>query len=86
MAADMREAWGRTKHRLVLTGHVHHESRKDRFGVAIETVPVLIPNDAYSANAGYRSARAMQVIVLDREFGEDQRHTFNADRFYRSNV
>jgi hypothetical protein len=84
MAADMREAWGRTKHRLIFTGHVHHESRKDHYGVAIETVPVLIPNDAFAANAGYRSARAMQVIVLDREHGEDQRHTFNADRFYRS--
>lgn len=84
MAADMREAWGRTKHRLILTGHVHHESRSDNYGVAIETVPVLIPNDAYSASAGYRATRAMQVLVLDREFGEDQRHTFNAERFYRS--
>lgn len=84
MAADMPEAWGRTKHRLWLTGHVHHESRKDYAGVAVESVAVLIPNDAYAANAGYRSRRQMQVLVLDREFGEVERHTFNAARFNRS--
>lgn len=84
MAADMPEAWGRTEHRLVLSGHVHHESRKDFTGFAMESVPVLIPNDAYAANGGYRSHRAMQVIVLDKQDGEVERHTFNAKRFNRS--
>lgn len=84
MAADMPEAWGRTDHRLILTGHVHHESRKDMRGAIFETVPVLIPNDAYAANAGYRSRRAMQVIILDAIDGEVERHTFNAKRFNRS--
>jgi hypothetical protein len=83
LAADMPEAWGRTEHRLILTGHVHHESRKDMRGAVHESVPVLIPNDAYSANAGYRSARAMQVITLDKLDGEVERHTFNAKRFNR---
>lgn len=84
MAADMPAAWGSTEHRLWLTGHVHHESRKDYAGVAVESVAVLIPNDAYAANAGYRSRRQMQVLVLDREHGEVERHTFNAARFNRS--
>lgn len=84
MASDMPEAWGRTEHRLILTGHVHHESRKDMRGAVHETVPVLIPNDAYASNAGYRSRRAMQVLTLDALDGEVERHTFNAKRFHRS--
>ena len=83
MANDMAEAWGRCSERIVFTGHVHHESRSDEYGVALETVPVIIPNDAYAAGAGYRSRRAMQVIIFDREFGEIERHTYNPARFYR---
>ena len=91
MAADMPEAWGRTEHRFWLTGHVHHGSQqvfggKDYTGASVETVPVLIPNDAYSANAGYRNRRQMQVLVLDREYGEVSRHSFNATRFHRSTL
>lgn len=84
MASHQPEAWGRTTQRVVFTGHVHHESRKDIRGVAVEKVPVIIPNDAYAADAGYHSRRAMQVVIFDREFGEDQRHTFNPERFYRT--
>jgi hypothetical protein len=83
MANDMAEAWGRCPERIIFTGHVHHESRSDEYGVALETVPVIIPNDAYATNAGYRSRRAMQVIIFDREYGELERHTYNPARYYR---
>lgn len=84
MANDMRASWGRCENRYIFTGHVHHKSMaKDESGVSRETVPVLIPNDAHSANAGYRNARQMQVVIYDRHYGEEQRHTFNAERFFK---
>jgi len=84
LANDMRESWGRCENRYIFTGHVHHKSmNKDESGVSRETVPVLIPNDAYAATHGYRNARQMQVIIYDRTFGEEQRHTFNAERFFK---
>ncbi len=85
MANDMREAWGRCENRYIYTGHIHHKSfGKDESGVWRESVPVLIPNDAHAANMGYRNTRKMEVVVYDRQFGEEQRHTFNSERFYRS--
>lgn len=83
MANDMAEAWGRCPERVIFTGHVHHKSADDKSGVGVETVPVLIPNDAYAADAGYRSRRRMEVVVFDREFGESERHVYNPVRFYR---
>lgn len=85
MAHDMREAWGRCSEYHIFTAHVHHGSKKDDdyHGVTVETVPVIIPNDAYAADAGYRSKRRMQVVVYDREYGEIERKTYNPARFYR---
>ena len=81
MAHDMPEAWGRTSHRLWMTGHVHHESRKEYAGCKVETFGVLAPADAYSAHAGYRSEQSMKAIVFHREHGEVERHTVNPSMF-----
>jgi hypothetical protein len=81
MANDMAEAWGRCPERIIFTGHVHQESRSDEYGVILEQVPVIIPPDAYAAE-NYRSRRAMQAIVFDREYGEIERRTYNPRRFY----
>jgi hypothetical protein len=47
-AAEWPEVWGRTRHRLALSGHVHHETRKDIGGMAFESVGTIIPRDAYA--------------------------------------
>lgn len=75
MAADMREAWGRTLYRLWLGGHVHHESRKEFPGCTVESFAVLAALDAHAAGGGYRSGRSMKALVLHREYGELERHT-----------
>ena len=75
MAADMREAWGRTLYRLWLGGHVHHESRKEFPGCTVESFAVLASLDAHAAGSGYRSGRSMKALVLHREYGELERHT-----------
>lgn len=81
MAHDQPEAWGRTVHRLWMTGHVHHESRKEYDGCKVETFGVLAPADAYSAHAGYRSEQSMKAIVFHREHGEVERHTVSPGMF-----
>jgi len=81
MATDQPEAWGRTAHRLWLTGHVHHDRVKDLVGARVESVRVLAPNDAYAAKGGYRTPRDMKAIVLHREFGETGRLVAPAPMF-----
>lgn len=76
MAADQPEAWGRTTHRYWWTGHVHHDRARDIKGTRVESFSVLPPQDAWSANKGYRAARAMQAMVLHREYGETSRYRF----------
>jgi len=74
MAADRPEAWGRTRHRVWWTGHVHHQQLKDYRGCTVESFRILPPIDAYAAGKGYRSKRGMQSIILHREHGEVARH------------
>lgn len=75
MAHDRREAWGRTLHRMWITGHVHHDSRREFPGCMVESFGVLAPLDAYAAAGGYRSQRSMKALVFHKEHGEQERHT-----------
>ncbi len=75
MATDQKEAWGRTTHRLWVTGHVHHESRKEYPGCMIETYNTLAARDYWHHSKGYRSDRKMFAITFDRELGEVARST-----------
>jgi hypothetical protein len=79
----MPEAWGRTKHRIWIVGHIHHKKvlRFDMVGVEVEALRVLAPEDAWARGEGYRSRRGMQCIVYHREFGEDERRNIAPERF-----
>lgn len=77
MAADQPDAWGRTRHRYWLTGHVHNKSQLELQGVSWETFRTLAPADAWAHAAGYRSGRDMQTIVYHRKHGEVARHRFD---------
>jgi len=81
MAADRHEAWGRTQHRVFLTGHVHHEQVKEYPGCTVESFGILAAPDAYAANHGYRSKRSMKSIILHRGNGEVARHTVSPGMF-----
>lgn len=81
MAADRARDWGETQHRHWLTGHVHHESRREFAGVTVESFGTLAARDAYATNGGWRSARPMQAIVYHREAGEVARSRVNAEMF-----
>lgn len=74
MATDMPEAWGATKFRYWLTGHVHNRRVFELPGCLVESFRTLAGKDSWTAASGYRAGRDMQSIVLHREFGERERH------------
>jgi hypothetical protein len=69
-AAEWPEVWGRTKHRIALSGHVHHDSRKEIGGMAFESVGTIIPRDVHAYSHAYSARRGLVSITLDREQGE----------------
>jgi len=77
MAADKFKEWGLTEHRYWLTGHIHHDSKKEFPGCMVESFRTLAAKDAYGTNGGWRAGRDTKCIVYHREFGEVERHTIN---------
>lgn len=77
LAHDHPEAWGRTTYRMVMTGHIHTEHRKEFPGGWVESFGVLPPADAYAHRGGWRSVQQMHALVFHREFGLVERHVVN---------
>jgi predicted phosphodiesterase len=73
MAADVPEEWGATRHRTILTGHVHNDKVQDFNGCKVESVRILAPADAWAYGAGYRTPRDMKRIDYHAEYGEVSR-------------
>jgi len=69
MACDRPEEWGSTQHRFWWTGHIHHTKHQEYRGCTVEAFNSLAAGDAWHAASGYRAARQMQRIDLDREEG-----------------
>ena len=74
MAAEWPEVWGRTKHRIALSGHVHHMRAREIGGMTFESVGSMIPRDAYAHSLGYTPRRALTSMVLHRHEGEISRN------------
>lgn len=72
-AAQWPEIWGRTRHRLALSGHVHHETRKEVGGMTFEAVGTIVPRDFHAYSHAYSARRSLISITLDREQGETAR-------------
>lgn len=63
MAYDKPDAWGRTKHRFWLCGHIHHYDGKEYRGCLVEHFNTLAGRDAWTHAAGFRSDRNMLCHV-----------------------
>lgn len=72
-AAEWPAMWGRTRHRLALSGHVHHDTRKDVGGMSFESVGTIIPRDFHAYSNAYAARRGLVSITLDRTQGEISR-------------
>lgn len=77
MASDQPRMWGETIHRMWLTGHIHHDTRKEHAGCVVESFRTLAAKDAYAAWGGYRSQQDTKCLVIHKEHGEVERHTVN---------
>jgi hypothetical protein len=86
VATRWPEIWGRTRHRVLLTGHEHHRVKrqsvvaKGRPGLVVETFETLAPVDAWHDEQGYRANRSMTAITWHRDHGEESRDTVNVSR------
>ena len=76
---DYAEQWGRTKHRYLYHGHIHHRTVTEMGGLHLESFGVLCPPDAYHSASGYGSARSMSCVILDKEYGEHSRFKVGID-------
>jgi hypothetical protein len=73
LADQYAEMWGRTKHRYLFTGHLHHHKSQDIGGVQWEQLRAITARDAYAASHAYTARAQMQAITYHRERGEIQR-------------
>lgn len=77
MAVDRAKEWAECDNRYWLTGHVHHDSKKDFNGCSVESFRTLASQDAWATSRGYRSQRDSKCLVIHRQHGEIERHIIN---------
>lgn len=70
LADEYPELWGRTRHRFLFTGHLHHHKSQDIGGVQWEQLRAVTPRDAYAASHAYSARAQMQAITYHRDRGE----------------
>ena len=73
MANDAAEEWGKSKHRYMYVGHVHHKDVKEYPGCTVETFNTLAPTDAWHRKMGYRAKQNISLIVHHKKYGEIER-------------
>lgn len=66
-AAEFPEVWGRTRYRVLMTGHLHHIKGDEFPGIYWMQLPALAARDHHAAAGGYRSHSLMLAIGFDRE-------------------
>lgn len=77
MATDCPKEWGESKYRYFLSGHIHHDTRKEYSGCIVESFRTLASKDAYASAGGYRSGQDSKALVIHKDYGEIERHTIN---------
>jgi hypothetical protein len=83
MATDKPSEWGDSIYRYWLTGHIHHDTRKEYSGCIVESFRTLAGKDGYAYSGGYRSGQDSKALVIHKEYGEIERHTINIDQVLR---
>lgn len=78
MADQYPEMWGRTRHRFLFTGHLHHIKSQDIGGVHWEQLRAVTARDAYAVGHAYSARAQLQGITYHREGGEVMRVKVNA--------
>jgi hypothetical protein len=77
MATDKPKEWGSSDYRYWLTGHIHHDTRKEYSGCTVESFRTLAAKDNYAYSGGYRAGQDSKALVIHKDYGEVERHTIN---------
>lgn len=80
MSTDYAVDWGETEHRFIDGGHVHHSQRKELPGCVFESWNNLAARDKHEHDSGYRSKKAMSIVMRSRNYGEDSRFFMPIER------
>lgn len=78
-AARYAEIWGRTKKRYGLTGHRHHEERKEHAGMKMIQLPTLAPADKHASDGGWDSEREASLFTFHQDFGKISETVFTPE-------
>ncbi len=70
MQTEEPQAWGRTKYREFLIGHLHHEIVKEQGGLKVRTMSTICGTDAWHYLSGYvGNLEQIQAYVWDKNKG-----------------
>jgi hypothetical protein len=83
MATDKPKEWGESEFRYWLTGHIHHDTRKEHSGCVTESFRTLAGKDGYAYSGGYRAGQDSKALVIHKDYGEVERHTINIAQVLR---
>lgn len=73
LADDHAEMWGRTRHRYLWTGHLHHLKAEDIGGCQWEQLRAVTARDAYAKSHAFTARAQLQAVTYHREKGEVSR-------------
>lgn len=73
LADQYAEQWGRTRHRYLWTGHLHHHKAQDIGGLQWEQLRALTARDAYAVSHAYSARAQLQAVTYHRQDGEVER-------------
>ena len=77
IADEYAELWGKTKHRFLFTGHLHHLRAQDIGGMQHEQLRAITSRDPYAVSHAFSARSQLQCITYHRETGEKFRFSVN---------
>lgn len=79
LIAKFREVYGRTKHSVCHTGHLHHNVLRETNTMIIEQHRTLAASDSHASRGGWMSGRDAKVITYHARYSEVGRVTISYD-------
>jgi hypothetical protein len=79
IADEYATLWGKTKHRYLFTGHMHHHKSQDIGGMTWEQLPAITARDAYTVSNAYVARARLTGVTYHRNRGEIARIVIGPD-------
>lgn len=73
IADEYAVLWGKTRHRYLFTGHLHHHKLQDIGGMTWEQLPAITARDTYTTSSAYVARARLMGITYHRNRGETAR-------------